>query len=170
MRRTYFANVRLDAVSQAEAAVLGTVVASVRIQPADGGGTRPKPDEEDAGKAACRGHWRRRERRPAGYPRSRPRHDTWSPAYPDLWGWARSARRRAWPAPNNCRPPRPMTGFQGLPAPCGSEWHEPDAGGLWYSSHPGDGVRSSRKHAWRWPAAHATVRPHGRRTAASRRP
>src|SRR3954454_3424894 len=37
MRRTYFANVRLDAVSQAEAAVLGTVVASVRIQPADGG-------------------------------------------------------------------------------------------------------------------------------------
>src|SRR3954451_9683651 len=37
MRRTYFANVWLDAVWEAEAAVLGTVVASVRIQPADGG-------------------------------------------------------------------------------------------------------------------------------------
>jgi hypothetical protein len=170
MRRTYFANVRLDAVSQAEAAVLGTVVASVRIQPADGGAhgqsqmkkMREKPRVVDIG-----GGGNGAQRDTLGRD-----HDMILGPRPcrGRWGWARSARRRAWPAPNNCRPPRPMTGFQGLPAPCGSEWHEPDAGGLWYSSRPGDGVRSSRKHAWRWPAAHATVRPHGRRTAASRRP
>ena len=128
VRLAHLADAGLDAVLQAEPAVVGAVVGRVGVQPADGGADhlgqaqqmREEPRVVDVGG--------RGDRAPAGCRRSRPRRGTWSRPCRGRWDWGRSARRRAWPGPNNCRPPRPKGGL-------GSRAHHPDQGDMDLAQH-----------------------------------
>ena len=129
VRLAYLADVGWMPSCRQSARLSALCVGGVGVQPADGRRRRPGPGAGDAGRAACRGRWRPRGRRPAGCRRSRPRRGTWSQPCRGRWDWARSARRHAWPGPSSCRRPRPRTRPRVLSAPSGSGRHGPGAAG-----------------------------------------